>query len=152
MSKMKIMILIFFPFVAILTYYFSIILRPVEIIAVHNDHDFHSVLVKNFPFSDKNKIKWWINNQYFLKQKYGIPRPDREGAFTIIFWNFGEGYKETDGYDRLCFNDVDLPKNCIDNDSLLFVKKEKYTGLEFWGDNGIYRIKENGKYEMRKYH
>jgi len=24
--------------------------------------------------------------------------------------------------------------------------------LEFWGDNGIYRIKENGKYEMRKYH
>lgn len=152
MSKMKIMILIFFPFFAILTYYFFIILRPVEIIAVHNDHGFHSVLVKNFPFSDKNKIKWWINNQYFLKQQYGIPRPGREGAFTIIFWNFGEGYKETDGYDRLCFNDVDLPKNCIDKDSLLFVKKEKYTGLEFWGDNGIYRIKENGKYEMRKYH
>ncbi|PIJ43727.1 DUF943 family protein [Tatumella sp. OPLPL6] len=152
MSKMKIMILIFFPFFAILTYYFSIILRPVEIIAVHNDYDFHSVLVKNFPFSDKNKIKWWINNQYFLKQQYGIPRPDKEGSFTIIFWNFGEGYKETDGYDRLCFNDVDLPKNCIDKDSLLFVKKEKYTGLEFWGDNGIYRIKENGKYEMRKYH
>ena len=152
MSKMKIMILIFFPFFAILTYYFFIILRPVEIIAVHNDHGFHSVLVKNFPFSDKNKIKWWINNQYFLKQQYGIPRPDKEGSFTIIFWNFGEGYKETDGYDRLCFNDVDLPKNCIDKDSLLFVKKEKNTGLEFWGDNGIYRIKENGKYEMKKYH
>lgn len=146
------MILIFFPFFAILTYYFFIILRPVEIIAVHNDHGFHSVLVKNFPFSDKNQIKWWINNQYFLKQQYGIPRPDKEGSFTIIFWNFGEGYKETDGYDRLCFNDVVLPKNCIDKDSLLFVKKEKYTGLEFWGDNGIYRIKENGKYEMRKYH
>ncbi|WP_241573671.1 DUF943 family protein [Rosenbergiella nectarea] len=152
MSKIKIIIFLFFPFISILTYYFFIILRPVEIIAVHNDHGFHSVLVKNFPFSDKNKIKWWINNQYFLKQQYGIPRPDREGSFTKIFWNFGEGYKETDGYDRLCFNDVDLPKNCIDKDSLLFVKKDKYTYLEFWGDNGIYRIKENGKYEMRKYH
>ena len=92
---------------------------------------FIQYLLKTFPFLIK--IKWWITNQYFLKQKYGIPRPGREGAFTIIFWNFGEGYKETDGYDRLCFNDVDLPKNCIDKDSLLFVKKEKNTDLEFWG-------------------
>jgi len=49
-----------------------------------------------------------------LKSKYDIPKPSSYGNFTVIFWGYGGGYKKEGKYDRLCFNDMPLPKKCID--------------------------------------
>lgn len=129
----------------ILSVLFWVSLRKVEIIAVHKNDNHNYVLVKKFPFTDKGKIKWWLDNKKVLKEVYKIPSTKPDGSFVIVFWDFGEGYKETDGYDRLCFNDMKPPINCIDKDSLLMVRNSKNTGLYFLLSSGSYRINSEGK-------
>ncbi|WP_338111628.1 DUF943 family protein [Rosenbergiella australiborealis] len=149
--KTKFIFSIIITLSAFLYYRIMIDTAPVAIIAIHNNNGFSSVLVRNFPYSDKKRIKWWLDHKQYLKENYGIPQSDTQGSFTVIFWDFGDGYKETDGYDSLCFRDVVLPKNCIDKNALLSVKNGKNSGLEFWVDSGIYRITQDGYYKMRKY-
>lgn len=88
-------------------YAFWLLLRPVEIVVVHQRNNFSAVLVKNFPLTDQGKISWWMKNKDRLKMRYGIPKPASYGSFTITFWLFGDGYKEEGKYDRLCFDDMD---------------------------------------------
>lgn len=60
-------------------------LRPVEMVAVHQDDNFTDILVHNFPLTDKGKIGWWLEHADALKEKYAIPRPDEYGLYSIIF-------------------------------------------------------------------
>lgn len=129
----------------IISYCLWLSLRPVEIIAIHRDGNFSDVLVRNFPFTDKGKMSWWLKNKSILEEKYNIPQPKKNGNFTVIFWLFGEGYKETDGYDRLCFDDTPPPLNCIDKHRAFSASHSRNMGLSFNTPGGIYRMKENGK-------
>ena len=52
---------------ALLAYATWIYLRPVEIIAAHDNSSFSYVLVKTLPFTDKEKINWWFQNENMLK-------------------------------------------------------------------------------------
>lgn len=124
-------------------------LWPVKIIAVHEDGNYSDVLVKNFPFSDKGKINWWLENKAILKEKYNIPKPAAYGNFTITFWLFGEGYKEEGKYDRLCFDDMKTKVNCIDKNAVFAVSYSKNLGTIFTVYDGAYRINESG--EIVKY-
>ncbi|NIG79469.1 DUF943 family protein [Klebsiella sp. Ap-873] len=119
-------------------------LRTVEIVAVHQRNAYSDVLVKNFPFTKKGKINWWLENKEMLKAKYDIPRPASYGGYTIIFWLFGEGYKEEGKYDRLCFDDMETKVNCIDKDSVFRISNSKNTGLEITVNGSVYRLEENG--------
>lgn len=120
-------------------------IRPVNIIATHHrEYGFSSVLVRNFPFTDKGKIDWWLKNKDMLKEKYDIPKPDKDGSFTVTFWLFGEGYKKGDGYDRLCFNDMPPPLNCIDKDAAFSVSNSKNLGAIFTTYDGKYQLQKNG--------
>lgn len=136
---------------ALLGYFLWLSLRPVEIIAVHQRHNYSDVLVRNFPFTEQGRISWWLKNKEMLREKYNIPEADEDGFFTIIFWNFAEGYKETDGYDRLCFDDMATKLNCIDKDSLMMVVYSKSTGLYFRMDSGKYYLNDNGEMIKKKY-
>lgn len=136
---------------ALLGYFLWLSLRPVEVIAVHQRRNYSDVLVKNFPLTEQGKINWWLKNKKMLNDTYNIPKPGQDGFFTVIFWDFGDGYKETDGYDRLCFGDMKPPINCIDKNSLMMVVYSKNTGLYFRLDSGKYYIKENSEMEKRKY-
>ena len=131
--------------VGIFGYCLWLSLRPVEIIAVHHrGHGSSAVLVRNFPFTDKGKISWWLKNRNMLKEIYDVPRSEKDGDFTVIFWLFGDGYKETDGYDRLCFDDMPPPLNCIDKHRVFSVNHSKNMGISYINSGGIYRMKENG--------
>ena len=136
-----------FVFASVLaTYFLWISLRPVEIIAVHQDDDYSSVLVKNFPITDKGQINWWLKNKDMLKNRYGIPKPSSYGNFTIIFWDFGDGYKEEGKYDKLCFNDMKAPVNCIEKEAIFSVDNSPNLGTVFTVyDGGDYRFDKNGK-------
>lgn len=142
----KIPLTIFIVIFILKAYFFWRSLRPVDIIAVHQDDDYSSVLVRNFPITDIGQINWWLKNKGMLKRRYGIPKPSSYGNFTIIFWDFGDGYKEEGKYDRLCFNDMKGPVNCIEKDAIFSVDNSPNLGTVFTVyDGGDYRFDKNGK-------
>lgn len=80
-----------------------------------------------------------------LKNRHKVPKPDTDGFFTVIFLNFGDGYKKEGKYDRLCFEDMKLPRNCIEKDKIFTVRYGRNMGLSFTTNNKIYRMQNNGK-------
>lgn len=119
---------------------------PVKIIAIHQEENFSEVLVKNFPITDKGKIEWWLENKDMLKSRYGIPKPASYGGYDVTFWLFDDGYKEEGKYDRLCFNDMKGPVNCIEKDAIFSVDNSQNLGTVFTVYNGgDYRFDKNGK-------
>lgn len=130
---------------ALLGYFLILSLRPVEVVAVHEDGNYSSVLVKTFPITDKGKIDWWLKNKDALRLQYDIPKPASYGNFTIIIWLFGEGYMEEGKYDRLCFVDMKPPINCIQKDRLFSVSYSKNRGTIFTVSDSEYRMDKNGE-------
>ncbi|WP_455814215.1 DUF943 family protein [Pseudomonas graminis] len=140
----------FFVCCALSGYFFWLSLRPVEIVAAHHrSSSFSDVIVRNFPFTDKGKIAWWLNNKEMLKEKYNVPNPNPDGSFYLNFWLFGDGYKELSKYDRLCFEDMNTKKNCIEKDIVFTVSYSKNMGTMFEAYDGTYRLQKNG--EIVKY-
>ncbi|WP_313130298.1 DUF943 family protein [Pseudescherichia vulneris] len=132
----------------ILGYLFWLFLRPVKIVDVHKDGDVSHILVKSFPLTDEGKINWWLENEKTIKFHYNVPQSELHKSFTIIFWDFGNGYKEKGDEskdDRFCFSDVLPPKNCIDKAKLFYISSGKDTGISFVTDHAIYRIKKDGE-------
>ncbi len=141
----KTIVLFFLVSCMLLGYWLWLSLRSVEIIAIHQKFDTTSVLVNHFPLTDKGKVNWWLKNKDMLKAKYDIPKPSSSGYFTIIFWNFGDGYKKEEKYDRLCFDDMKGKVNCIEKDAVFAVDKNRNWGVTFNvydGDN--YRLGQSG--------
>lgn len=124
-------------------YVFWKILQPVEIIAVHKDENYTSVLVKNFPLTDRWKMQWWLHNNDYLKKNYDIPEPASYGSYTIVFWDFGEGYKEEEKYDRLCFADIPSAKNCIDKKKVMTIYRYNNEKPLFSFNGRRYLINDN---------
>ncbi|WP_016590620.1 DUF943 family protein, partial [Yersinia pestis] len=119
--------------------------HPVEIISVHQRNNYSDILVRNFPFTEKGKINWWLENRDMLKAKYSIPKPASDGFYTIIFWDFGDGYKEEGKYDRLCFSDMNTTKNCIEKEKYMTIYKIKNDEPLFSFDGNRYFLNENNK-------
>ena len=128
----------------LMSYLLWLTCRPVEIIAVHKKDNYSSVLVNNFPFTDRGRINWWLEKNKMIKNRYGVPRPDTDGFFTVIFWDFGDGYKEEGKYDRLCFDDMNPPANCIEKNKLFTVNYGRNMGLYFTTNNERYFINKDG--------
>jgi len=124
--------------------------RPVKIIAVHQSDSYSIVLVKNYPFTDAGKMEWWLKNKEMVKETYNIHKLDKQGRYHVILWDFDDGYKELDKYDRLCFEDMKPPVNCVDKNSLMIISRDKYNVTKFIGDDGVYILQDNGLIVKRK--
>ncbi len=134
----------------LLGYFFWLSRHPVEIISVHQRNNYSDILVRNFPFTEKGKINWWLENRDILKAKYSIPKPASDGFYTVIFWDFGDGYKEEGKYDRLCFYNMKSSKNCIDKNSLIIISNNKNNVMSFTFDSGIYQLKNGEIVKMKR--
>nr|WP_271122108.1 DUF943 family protein [Dryocola boscaweniae] len=122
-------------------------LQTVEIVAIHQRNNYSSILVRNFPVTNKGKIDWWFKNKDMLKERYDIPMMASYGSFTVIVWDFGKGYVEEGKYDRLCFDEMKTIANCIEKNSLARINYSEREGLSFIvDDNGEYKKDKNGKY------
>jgi len=128
---------------ALLGVFLWLSLRSVEVVAVHEDGDFSSVLVRNFPLTDRGKISWWLKNKEKLKVNYNIPKPAKDGFFSIVFWDFGDGYKEEGKYDRRCFEDIKTPLNCIDKNPIFAVRQYRDDDIIFATYEGRYSLNKN---------
>ncbi|TPD97035.1 DUF943 family protein [Pantoea vagans] len=144
-NRMKILILLTICGFMLAGYFLWAERRPVEIVNVHGTGNFSDILVKNFPITDRGKINWWLKNKDALKRQYGIPKPASYGNYTVSIWLFGEGYKEDDKYDRLCFSDMKPPMNCIEKDRVFIISYSKNSGITFTVDDGEYSLEDDGK-------
>lgn len=121
-----------------------LISQPVKIIALHkNAHSWH-ILVDRFPLTSKGRISWWVENKEKIFKSYGIP----EGSLVknnIAIWQFGDGYKALEKYDRLCFDDMPPPKNCIEKDRLMYITLTRNREVSYWLNDTRYIQKANGE-------
>ncbi|SHO58240.1 DUF943 family protein [Vibrio quintilis] len=110
--------------------------RPVEIIDVHHSGIWTTrVVVKSFPLTHRKKIQWWKEHKNWLKDKYDIPRVDKNGFFNVTFWEIGSGYKTDTGTDQdsdlLCFKDMKTNANCIEKKKVFEVSLGRNGGLQY---------------------
>lgn len=60
-----------------------------------------------------------------LKAQYHIPQEDSDRVFYLSVWDFADGYKEEEDKDRLCFDDMPAPRNCIDKNWIMTVSRAR---------------------------
>ncbi|WP_276308270.1 DUF943 family protein [Mixta theicola] len=82
---------------------------------------------------------------FFFQNKYHIPKPDGSGDYSIAVWRFGDGYKELGKYDRLCFDDMPPPKNCIEKDRLMYITLTRDGEVSYWLNDTRYIQKADGE-------
>lgn len=95
--------------------------RLVHVINVHFNRYTAQVLVDHLPVTKHAKQNWWFENKDKIFAKFKVPSRDDGGPSSITVFAFGEGYQESGKEDRLCFDDMAPPKNCIDKNILLTI-------------------------------
>jgi len=125
--------------------YFYLNNRPTHIIAVHQNEYVASLLVDRLPFSDGKRVAWWLKHNEAIKTQYGITSIEGRGAKSIYVYAFGKGYLPEEDKDRLCFDDMPGPKNCIDKEILMMVLRTRDGAQQFIFDNAVYVQGADGK-------
>lgn len=128
--------------------------QPVQVDAVHRDGSFSDVLVRNFPRTDRGRIKWWERNKAWLKAEHGIPEPDADGYFEVVFWSWDGVYRVDSGTDEdsdlRCFEDMKVAARCIEkSDRPLLVRRLRNGSYVFDIDiypGGRYIQEEGGEF------
>lgn len=104
--------------------------QEVTIINAHYNGHTAAILVDRLPLTNSSKIKWWESNQDKIRRKYHIPS-GINGPFLIDVFAFGEGYQEEGKEDRLCFEEVKPPRNCIDKKMLMSIWTTREGGVKY---------------------
>ncbi|WP_034945276.1 DUF943 family protein [Erwinia oleae] len=151
-KRRKAVFLFFMTFILmILIYCFTL---PVKIYAIHQDENFSSLLVKNFPLSDNGKLAWWLENNKFLAEKYDLPVVGKNGTYSVSFWAFDGNYKKmpksdlrlsSEDSDLLCFDDIKSEKKCISKKLLFTVSRDREGNIYFTVYNGTYLQRSGGE-------
>ncbi|WP_414147377.1 DUF943 family protein [Erwinia sp. BNK-24-b] len=117
---------------ALAIYFFSSFLNRQDVTVIDAHYDGHTaqIIVDRLPFSKSAKIDWWLSNQGKIRSKYRIPSGNK-GPFLIAVFAFGEGYQEEGKEDRLCFNDIKPPRNCIDKNILMTIWRTRDGGVKY---------------------
>ncbi|WP_416410726.1 DUF943 family protein [Pantoea sp. App145] len=118
--------------------------REVKVVDVHHGKYATDIIVNHLPLSQSNRINWWLNNEGKIFSNYNIS-PGNEGEPQLVtIFAFGDGYKELGKEDRLCFDDIKPPKNCIDKDILMYVDRTRNGDLEFSFASSVYLRTKDG--------
>jgi len=128
---------------ALLIFYYVFITVPVKIIAIHKDNYAPVVVVDQLPLSDAKKIAWWRDeSKNILANEDDAQIHNR--ALNYYIYRFDEGYQELGKKDRLCFDDMKAPKNCLDKDILMIVRYRKNGDIQFDIDDDAYILRQSG--------
>ena len=132
---------------ALLIFYYIFIAVPVKIIAIHKDNYAPVVVVDRLPLSDAKKIAWWRDESKNIFANEDDAQIHNR-ALNYYIYRFGEGYQESGKEDRLCFDDMKEPKNCLDKDILMIVRYRKNGDIQFDIDDDAYILRQSG--ELKK--
>lgn len=118
--------------------------KTVTIIGAHQTGSFGDIIVNHLPWTDHGKISWWMHHRDEISEKYKIPHRDENGIYHVMIWSFGDGYKEEDDKDRLCFEDMTATQRCIEKNALLLISSSRNRGLVIESRGASYRIEADG--------
>ncbi|ORM95838.1 hypothetical protein HA50_19150 [Pantoea cypripedii] len=121
-----------------------------QVIDVHQDDFTAAVIVNHLPYFQKSKIEWWIKNKDSIVEKNHITPGNEQKTMNYVIYDFGGGYVEEDKKDRLCFEDMKPPKNCLDKDILMTVMRKREGGTQFIFNDDTYIQDANGKIYKEK--
>lgn len=130
-------------------------LRPVNIIHTSKQREIiYDVVVDHFPFTDRDRIHWYVDHKSELREKYGIPG---KLGYAITIWNVGDGFLSfKDNARRIddlyCFGDIESDERCIEKNIPLIVYLSE-NNKEFFdmGYNGYsYTLDKDGKLSAAK--
>lgn len=125
--------------------YFYLNSREVKVIDVHLTPYSAVIIVNHLPISTSASIDWWFKNKSAIYSKYRILPSDSGGPESITFFAFDEGYQELGRRDRLCFADMEPPKNCIDKGILMQVSRTRDGDTQFRRHGNTYLMTQDGK-------
>ncbi len=104
--------------------------QKVTVVNSYYDGSTARIIVDSLPFTDAKKIDWWQHNQDEIRRKYHIPT-GAQGPFLITIYAFGDGYQEEGKEDRLCFPNVEPPRNCIDKNILMMIWRTREGSIKY---------------------
>ncbi|MFZ4834575.1 DUF943 family protein [Rouxiella sp. Mn2063] len=116
----RLLVLIIFIILSVFAYLLWLNNRTVHVIDAHYDMGGAQIIVNNLPITNSAKISWWQHNQQEIRKKYHIPDKYMD-PMLITVYAFGNGYQEEGKEDRMCFEDMPPPRNCIDKDILMMI-------------------------------
>lgn len=127
-------------------------LRSVDVLYMESYKDvIIEVVVDHLPWTDKDRIKWFLENKVKLQRNY----PEfNEKTFEIIFLDVGEGFMSLrDNYheDLRCFESLKKEKNCIQKNDLLVIHfyDGGVTDFDIGFGGPAYRVTRDGKIENK---
>lgn len=150
------MIFMSMTFSILLIYLFVTQTEPVKVVYASSEQSTSDIVVDNFPLTESGRLAWWKENKRMLEEKFAIPAIDKtEEAWSITFWNYGEGFKQyTDdgGYflnpfykELYCFDDIADAKKCIDKDVAMIVSRSSTGKIFFTFETGYYCLDSKGE-------
>jgi len=125
--------------------YFYLNSRDVKVIDAHLTPYSAVIIVNHLPLSNSTSIDWWLKNKSAIYSKYRILPSDSGGPESITLFAFGEGYQELGREDRLCFADMEPPKNCIDKGILMQISRTRNGDTQFRRHGSTYLMTQDGK-------
>ncbi|MFC6376716.1 DUF943 family protein [Tatumella terrea] len=147
---MRIKKIIFFiaALVIVLFVYMNFFHVP-KVLAIHGTDDIKEVLIKNIPFTDSEKIKWWERNseKFFNKsQVYSVSLWRFDGTYLKLAPKDSGLFPDHDTDYLLCFDDVKSDKSCIDKSNWIMDITKSKDGHTYYQMGGrSYYLKPSGE-------
>lgn len=117
----------------------------VEVMALGKTPNTVLIAVKGLPFSTKSKLSWWLDNksQLFSQYKLDFTEPDEQPS--VYIYDFGDGFKKEEMKDRLCFESVSPPNNCIDKNIAMVISQLRNGEIKLAIDDDVFIQDKSGK-------
>lgn len=118
---------------------------PVEVMAVDKTPNTVLLAVKRLPSSAKSKLSWWLDNKSLLISKYKLDFTEPNEQPSVYIYDFGDGFKKEEMRDRLCFDSVSPPNNCIDKNIAMVISQLRNGEIKLAIDSEIFIQDKSGK-------
>lgn len=136
MKKTCILIII----IAVLVLGFFFVKKPtlVEVMAVDTTPNTVLIAVRGLPYSAKSKLSWWLDNKSLLSSQYKLDFTELNEQPSVYIYDFGNGFKKEEMKDRLCFNSVSPPNNCIDKNIAMVISQRRNGEIKLAIDDEVF--------------
>lgn len=105
--------------------------EKVDIVDVHRDDFAPVIVVKKLPSSPEEKITLWVKQRSDLLARYSLKNKSVAIFRNYYIYDFSKGYQTLGKEDRLCFDGIKAPDNCLDKHILMIVRERKYGHTQF---------------------
>lgn len=126
-------------------------LRPVEVLHVDSDAGGTVVVVvDHMPWTDKEKIDWYLSRREALQKKYPLYDNNWHSYYIADIGDGFTNYNKSPGEDLLCFSTLKNDDNCIIKKYFLIIDEFSYKNTRFYvsGDETAYQLTPDKKLEF----